>query len=61
MLTLTDLAERMSHLDEITILEVLDIKSNELTDRFIDKIESRYDYLAEEMEDLSLWDDIDEE
>lgn len=60
MLTLTDLADRMKHLDEVTLLEVLDIKSDELTDRFIDKIENRFDYLCEELEEIDLWDDHDE-
>ena len=60
MLTLTDLTDRMKHLDEVTLLEVLDIKSDELTDRFIDKIENRFDYLCEELEEIDLWDDHDE-
>lgn len=60
MLTLTDLADRMKHLDEVTLLEVLDIKSDELTDRFLDKIENRFDYLCEELEEIDLWDDQDE-
>lgn len=60
MLTLTDLADRMKHLDEVTLLEVLDIKSDELTDRFLDKIENRFEYLCEELEEIDLWDDQDE-
>jgi hypothetical protein len=58
MLTLDDLADRMKHLDEVTLLEVLDINSSDLVDRFMDKIESRYDYFVEDMHDLS--DDQDE-
>lgn len=60
MLTLVDLADRMKHLDEVTLLEVLDIKSDELTDRFLDKIEERFDHLSEELEDIDIWDDLDE-
>lgn len=60
MLTLIDLADRMKHLDEVTLLEVLDIKSDELTDRFLDKIENRFEYLCEELEEIDLWDDQDE-
>ena len=42
-LTLTDVMSRLKQLDEITLLEVLDISSEELIDRFIDKIEENYD------------------
>lgn len=51
MLTVTDMANRLSHLDEVTLLEVLDIKSHEIVDRFMDKIEERYEHLEEDLED----------
>ncbi len=37
--------ERMSKLDEITLLEVLNISSEELVERFADKIEDKFDEL----------------
>jgi DNA replication protein DnaC len=37
--------ERMKKLDEITILEVLDISSEELIEKFADKIEDKFDEL----------------
>ena len=37
-LTLRDIMERMAQLDEITLLEVLDISSEEIVERFADKI-----------------------
>ena len=43
MLTLPDLCERMKRLDEITLLEVLNISSEELIERFQDLIEERFD------------------
>ena len=36
-LTFKDLCERLAHLDEITLLEVLDIASEDLVDKFKDK------------------------
>lgn len=50
-LTLTDVMSRLKQLDEITLLEVLDISSEELIDRFIDKIEENYDTLEKELND----------
>ena len=43
--------ERMSKLDEITLLEVLNISSEELVDRFADKIEDKFDELEIDLDD----------
>lgn len=51
MLTINDVKDRMKHLDEITLLEILDITSEELVENFTDKIEDRFDDLAEELAD----------
>lgn len=51
MLTINDVKDRMKHLDEITLLEILDITSEELVENFTDKIEDRFDELAEELAD----------
>lgn len=51
MLTAKDLLRKIKLLDEITVLELLDIRSDELVDRFPDKIEEQYDYLMEEFEE----------
>ena len=50
MLTLSDVKDRLSQYDEVTILEVLDISSEELVDRFEDLVEDSYERLAEELE-----------
>jgi len=42
---------KLKHLDEITLLEVLDITSEEIIERFIDKVEQRYDFLEKELND----------
>jgi hypothetical protein len=54
-LTVNDLAERLRVMDEITVMELLDISSEELVDRFGDFIEAKYDVL------IGMFDDVDEE
>lgn len=52
-MTVSDLCYLMvTRLDEITILELLDISAEELVERFEDVVESRYDYLITELEEL---------
>jgi len=50
-LTLRDIMERMSKLDEITLLEVLNISSEEIVERFADKIEDKFDELEIDLDD----------
>ena len=49
--TYTDIRERLKQIDEVSLLEILDIRSEDLVDRFDDKIEEKIDDLAEEFED----------
>ena len=52
MLTLNDLRERIANnCDEISILEILNINSFDLVERFGDRIEERYDALVEDFEE----------
>jgi hypothetical protein len=53
MITLDLIKERLRHLDEITLMEVLDISSEDILDRFEDFIEDRQEHLAEELADES--------
>lgn len=46
--TLQELKEHLVTLDEVSILEVLEINSEELVERFEDKIEERFEVLNEE-------------
>lgn len=48
---LVELCEKLKDLDEITLMERLDINSEELVSRFIDVIEENYDSLIEEFDD----------
>jgi len=49
-LTVPEIMEKLKMLDEITLLEVLNITSEDLVERFADKIEDRADNLEEELE-----------
>ena len=48
-LTFVDICDRLSNLDEVTLLEVLDISSEELVVRFQDKVEEKADQLEEDL------------
>ena len=51
MLTITDICDKLKRLDEVTILELLEINSEEIVNRFQDKIEDMADYLEEVLDD----------
>lgn len=50
-LTLRDIMERMARLDEITLLEVLNISSEEIVERFADKIEDKFEELEIDLDE----------
>lgn len=50
MLTLSDVLDRLKKIDEVSLLEVLDIDSNDIVDRFVDRVEERFDELQEELQ-----------
>lgn len=52
MLTSKDIRDRLKHLPEIDLLEVLEIDSEEIVDRFDDKIDDKEEILAEELADF---------
>jgi len=49
-LTLIDISDRLKQLPEVELLELLDISSEELVDRFMDRIEENADNLEREVE-----------
>jgi Asp-tRNA(Asn)/Glu-tRNA(Gln) amidotransferase C subunit len=51
MLTIPDICDKLKRLDEVTILELLEINSEEIVNRFQDKIEDIADYLEEVLDD----------
>jgi hypothetical protein len=46
--TLRDIIDKLKQFDEVMLLELLDISSEELLERFIDKVENNF----EQLEDL---------
>lgn len=50
-LTTKDLLERLKLMDEITVMELLDISSEELVERFADVIQSKADQLERALEE----------
>lgn len=58
-LTFVDLCDELKKLDETTLLELLDISSEEIINKFQDKIEDNFDHLLlliEENQDEGLYD-----
>jgi len=51
MLTLIDVMERLKHIDEVSLLEILEINSTDLVESFYDRVEENYEELAEELAD----------
>ena len=49
-LTLAELIEKLSVYNEIDILELLDLTSSDILDRFEDLVEENYDKLIKEIE-----------
>ena len=50
--TLEELKERLAGLDEVTLMELLDIHSDELVEAFEDKIEEEQDKLKRVLNDF---------
>lgn len=50
-LAFTELIERLKQEDEVTVLELLEINSDELVDAFLDKLEEKQDYVTAQLED----------
>ena len=50
-LTFEEVKEQLKNLDEITLMEVLGLSSEDLVERFEDRIENKLDELLEELED----------
>ena len=49
MLTFWELKEQLKRLPEVDLLEVLEISSEDIVDRFEDLIEERYEQLEKEL------------
>jgi hypothetical protein len=49
--TLRDIISKLSQYDELMLLEMLNISAEELLERFIDKVEDRFELLEKELHD----------
>jgi hypothetical protein len=49
-LTIHDLKDRLKQINEVDLLELLDISSEDIVERFIDLIEDNFDKLEKEVE-----------
>jgi hypothetical protein len=50
MLTLYEVTEKLSRLDELTLLEFLDISSEDIVNKFINRIQDRLEEISEDLE-----------
>ena len=57
MITIFEVMEELKTIDEITLLERLEISSEDLVERFFDRIEDLYEELAEEFKPESTYQD----
>lgn len=51
MKTITDIIEQLKQIDEISLLEILDISSEDILEKFKDLIEERLEYFQQDLEE----------
>lgn len=49
-MTFNELCERLKELEETLLLEILEINSHQIVDRFNDLVEQKRDYLEDDLE-----------
>jgi len=49
-ITLTELQDKLKHIDEISLMEVLEITSEDMVARFADRIQEKYSQLVTEFD-----------
>ena len=57
MITLQELKEKLTQLDEVTLLETLQLTSEDLVNRCNDIIESKYEELIGEFDEITPFDE----
>lgn len=55
-MTLNDIQEKLKHVDEISLMELLEITAEDIINRFTDRIEEKFDQLESELDDTISWD-----
>jgi Asp-tRNA(Asn)/Glu-tRNA(Gln) amidotransferase A subunit family amidase len=56
MLTLEEIKDKLKQLDEVTLLETLEVTSEDLVERFLDRIEQQQDTLENDFDESTPWD-----
>jgi hypothetical protein len=56
MVTLEELKDKLKRLDEVTLVELLELTSEDLVDRCADLIEEKQDTLELDFDDNTPWD-----
>ena len=51
-ITLTELQSKLMLMDEISLMEILEVTSEDIVQRFIDRIDLKYDQLVTEFDDF---------
>lgn len=51
MKTITDIIKELKQIDEISLLEILDISSEDILEKFKDLIEERLEYFQQDLEE----------
>lgn len=50
-MTKYELLNRLRNTEETLLLELLDVNSDDLVDAFLDKINDRFDYISQQLEE----------
>jgi len=56
MLTVEELKEKLTQLDEVTLIELLELTSDQIVNRCGDLIEEQYESLESQFDDTLPWD-----
>jgi len=56
MFTLEDIKDKLKQLDEVTLMETLEITSEDLVERFVDRIEQKQETLEIDLDESTPWD-----
>lgn len=54
-MTKFELLHKLRNTEEVTLMELLGITSDDLVDAFLDRIDENYEYLQEQLEDRVLY------
>lgn len=48
----TEIIKKLRKLDEVLLMELLEVTSDDLVDAFLDKIDDKLTYIASQLEDI---------